>query len=324
MARGNVQRNPKRTARTAAPVLIGVALVTGASVFAASIKVQLRETIGSTFVGDYVINTSNGGALSFSQTFIDELNTLPEVGEATGLGFVPLADANGERAGGATINPQTAAGLLQFDFLQGSLASLTPDGMLISDGEAKRKHLSLGGDFDVRIDGHVRPLVVQGIYATADFIPARTYHRDTFAGTSLSNTAGFVSLTRATGVGDHEFRAAVDAQRRGIRHRRAAGSQPVHRQPRRPRRPEPGVRLRLAGVVDRDRRVRHRPHTASGRVRAPSRNRIAARRRNDPRPGAHHGAMGERADVGVRRRRRGDHGSGSRVRSDRRACAIRA
>ena len=30
MARGNVQRNPKRTARTAAPVLIGVALVTGA------------------------------------------------------------------------------------------------------------------------------------------------------------------------------------------------------------------------------------------------------------------------------------------------------
>ena len=97
MARGNVQRNPKRTARTAAPVLIGVALVTGASVFAASIKEQLRETIGSTFVGDYVINSTNGGALSFSQSFIDQLNTLPEVGTATGLGFVPIAGADGER-----------------------------------------------------------------------------------------------------------------------------------------------------------------------------------------------------------------------------------
>ena len=210
MARGNVQRNPKRTARTAAPVLIGVALVTGASVFAASIKVQLRETIGSTFVGDYVINTSNGGALSFSQTFIDQLNTLPEVGAATGLGFVPIADASGERAGGATINPKTAGGLLQFEFLQGSLASLTPDGMLISEGEAKRKNLKLGDDFDVRIDEHLRALVVQGIYASADFIPARTYHRDTFAGTSLSNTAGFVSLTRAPGVADAAFRTAVD------------------------------------------------------------------------------------------------------------------
>jgi putative ABC transport system permease protein len=210
MARGNVQRNPKRTARTAAPVLIGVALVTGASVFAASIKVQLRETIGSTFVGDYVINTSNGGALSFSQTFIDDLNTLPEVGSATGLGFVPIADAKGERAGGATINPLTANGLLKFDFLQGSLASLTPQGMLVSDGEAKRKHLSVGDEFDVRIDGAVRALIVQGIYATADFIPARTYHRDTFAGTSLSNTAGFVSLTRSPNVSDSAFRAAVD------------------------------------------------------------------------------------------------------------------
>src|SRR6185295_6026644 len=178
----------------------------------ASIKVQLRDTIGSTFVGDYVINSSNGGSLSFSQTFIDHLNTLPEVGAATGLGFVPLADGDGERAGGATINPQTAAGLLQFDFEQGSMASLTPEGMLISEGEAKRKHLSLGDDFDVRIDGKVRPLVVQGIYATADFIPARTYHRDTFAGTSLSNTAGFVSLTRAAGVSDGQFRAAVDSR----------------------------------------------------------------------------------------------------------------
>jgi len=212
MARGNVQRNPKRTARTAAPVLIGVALVTGASVFAASIKVQLRDTIGSTFVGDYVINSSNGGSLSFSQSFIDQLNTLPEVGQATGLGFVPLADAEGERAGGATVNPQTAAGLLRFDFLQGSLADLTLQGMLISDGEAKRKHLALGDEFDVRIDGAVRALTVQGIYATADFIPARTYHRDTFTGTSLSNTAGFVSLTRAPGVGDRVFRDAVDAQ----------------------------------------------------------------------------------------------------------------
>jgi putative ABC transport system permease protein len=82
--------------------------------------------------------------------------------------------------------------------------------MLISEGEAKRKHLTLGGDFDVRIDGQVRPLTIQGIYATADFIPARTYHRDTFSGTSLSNTAGFVSLTRADGIGDGAFRAAVD------------------------------------------------------------------------------------------------------------------
>ena len=85
MARGNVQRNPRRTARTAAPVLIGVALVTGASVFAASIEQQIRAAVGGTFVGDYVINSTNGGSLSFSQEFVDRLNEVPEVGTATGL-----------------------------------------------------------------------------------------------------------------------------------------------------------------------------------------------------------------------------------------------
>ena len=90
MARGNVQRNPRRTARTAAPVLIGVALVTGASVFAASIKEQIRDDDRVDVRRRLRRSTrSNGGSVSFSQTFIDELNTLPEVGAATGLGFVP-------------------------------------------------------------------------------------------------------------------------------------------------------------------------------------------------------------------------------------------
>ena len=85
MARGNVQRNPRRTARTAAPVLIGVALVTGASVFASSIKEQIRVAVGESFVGDYVINSTKGGAVSLGQDFVDQLNQLPVVGTATGL-----------------------------------------------------------------------------------------------------------------------------------------------------------------------------------------------------------------------------------------------
>jgi putative ABC transport system permease protein len=105
MARGNVQRNPKRTARTAAPVLIGVALVTGASVFAASIKVQLRQTIGSTFVGDYVINTSNGVRSASARASSISLNTIPEVGTATGLGFV--ADRRRDRRAGRWREPST-------------------------------------------------------------------------------------------------------------------------------------------------------------------------------------------------------------------------
>lgn len=212
MARGNVLRNPRRTARTAAPVLIGVALVTGATVFAASIKSQLTKTVGATFLGDYAINSTNGGALSFSQDFVDRLNELPEVGVATGLGFARVQFADGKGAFGSTIDPRTAAMLLDYDFVAGGFADLTVDGILISEGEAHRRGLQLGSVQEVRLDNRVVPLRVEGIYRSDRLAQARVFHRDLFEGSSLANTAGIVVLTRAPGVSDSRFRAVVGAE----------------------------------------------------------------------------------------------------------------
>ena len=209
MARGNVQRNPRRTARTAAPVLLGVALVTGASVFAASIKAQISDVVGATFQGEYVINSTNGGSLSFSQELVDQLNELPEVGTASGLGFAFVATADGKGAPGAVINPVTAEGLVNLTFLQGSMSALTPQGVLISEGDAKSKGLALGDQLVLFIDGADVPLTVQGVYESTDFIPSRTYHRDTFLNTSIAAPAGIVSVTRAAGVSEARFRTVV-------------------------------------------------------------------------------------------------------------------
>ncbi len=209
MARGNVQRNPRRTARTAAPVLLGVALVTGASVFAASIKAQISDVVGATFQGEYVINSTNGGSLSFSQELVDQLNELPEVGTASGLGFAFVATADGKGAPGAVINPVTAEGLVNLTFLQGSMSALTPQGVLISEGDSKSKGLALGDQLVLFIDGADVPLTVQGVYESTDFIPSRTYHRDTFLNTSIAAPAGIVSVTRAADVSEAQFRTVV-------------------------------------------------------------------------------------------------------------------
>ncbi len=209
MARGNVQRNPRRTARTAAPVLLGVALVTGASVFAASIKAQITDVVGSTFQGEYVINSSNGGSLSFSQELVDQINELPEVGTASGLGFAFVATSDGKGAPGAVINPVTAEGLVNLTFLDGSMSALTPQGVLISEGDAKSKDLAIGDELVLLIDGVDVPLAVQGIYESSDFIPSRTYHRDTFVKTSIAAPAGIVSVTRSPDVSEGQFREVV-------------------------------------------------------------------------------------------------------------------
>ncbi len=218
MARGNVQRHPRRTARTAAPVLIGVALVTGATVFAASVDAQIRRSIGRTFLGEYVINSTQGGAVSFNPAFIDQLNTIPEVGVATGIGFAAVAFADGSPAFGQLLDPQTAGQLLDYDFVAGSFADLDPRGILVSAGEAQRKHLQVGSTVEIRLDTRIVTLTVRGIYRASRLAQARVYHRDLLRGTGVPDVRGAVVMTRAPGVSDARFREVVGAaaQRYGI------------------------------------------------------------------------------------------------------------
>ena len=96
MAQGNAARNPKRTSRAAAPVLIGVALVTAVALLAATLKAQVREIFGEQFVGDYVVKTDDfTGFGGLSPDLADQLNALPEVDAAAGIG-VKLAEVDGK------------------------------------------------------------------------------------------------------------------------------------------------------------------------------------------------------------------------------------
>src|SRR4029450_1050697 len=59
MATENAARNPKRTARTAAALVVGVALVTGVSVLASSIRDSVREISGGALRRDLVTSTNS-------------------------------------------------------------------------------------------------------------------------------------------------------------------------------------------------------------------------------------------------------------------------
>jgi putative ABC transport system permease protein len=123
-----------------------------------------------------------------------------------------VADADGRPAFGVVVDPVTVQGLINIAFVSGSMSKLTTDGVLISEGEAKRRHLAVGGSLVLRVDGKPLPLKVEGVFVTTELIrAARIYHRDTFTRTSITTPAGFVSLTRAPGVSDAQFRATVGA-----------------------------------------------------------------------------------------------------------------
>jgi putative ABC transport system permease protein len=60
LARENSQRNPSRTAVTAAALMIGLALVTFVTVFAAGLKSSVAQVIDEKFEGGLVIQNTNG------------------------------------------------------------------------------------------------------------------------------------------------------------------------------------------------------------------------------------------------------------------------
>ena len=60
LARENAQRNPSRTAITAAALMVGLALVAFVTVFAAGLKSSVASVIDENFAGGLVIQNSDG------------------------------------------------------------------------------------------------------------------------------------------------------------------------------------------------------------------------------------------------------------------------
>ena len=76
MARENASSDNKRTARTAAGLMIGLALVAMASVVATSLKDSFRSQLGSTLTADYLVTAPNQAG--FSRSLADDIDALEE------------------------------------------------------------------------------------------------------------------------------------------------------------------------------------------------------------------------------------------------------
>src|SRR4029453_6586241 len=86
LAQQNAMRNPRRTAATASALMVGVAVVTLFTVFAASLRASVDQTVPRTFAGDLAITTGTFGGGALSPQLATTLASLPEVETAAGLG----------------------------------------------------------------------------------------------------------------------------------------------------------------------------------------------------------------------------------------------
>ena len=209
MARQNAARNPKRTARTAAPVLIGVALVTAFTAFAASLRSEIRDTIGSSFRGDYALSVENQGFGGIPITVTDQIAELPEVKQATGIGFVSVKFGDDARFA-VVIDPSTTSGLYDFTMLEGRQDTLSPTGVLISKTVATNKGLGVGSNIPVTLlDGDVVNAKVEGVFDGEGTFANYVVNRELFTGTSTPLFNNYVYIVKAATSSDDALKEAV-------------------------------------------------------------------------------------------------------------------
>jgi putative ABC transport system permease protein len=205
LSRENAMRNPRRTAGTAAALMVGVGVVTLFTVFAASLKASLDASVERSFGGDLVVSSGQFGGGGISPRLVDEVNQLPEVSQAVGLGRGNAA-IDGDTKELTVADPAALDAVLDLDLSGGSLADLGTDGLAVSDATADSNGWQLGHVVTVTFsDGQTEDLTIAATYEAADIaggyvMPAAVYEPHTLQEVDalvIVDVADGTSLARA-------------------------------------------------------------------------------------------------------------------------------
>jgi putative ABC transport system permease protein len=181
MARENSARNPKRTSRTASPVLIGVALVTAVSALAVSIKGQISELFTDQFKGDFAISTQSVGFGGLSPSLADDLGKVQGVRSASGIGLIVVKiDGKGRQL--TVINPKTIEGTFDIGLVNADYSDLDPNGIFLARDWSEKNDAPVGSTVKVTLaDSAKRTLTVRGLYVNDDLAGNRVVSREIVA-----------------------------------------------------------------------------------------------------------------------------------------------
>lgn len=157
----NATRNPRRTASTAAALMVGLALVGGAATLQASASASIGGLIDKAVRADFVLQGSGFNGLSPAVSAA--LAGKPGIDKVASVGMM-RGKVGTSRRGFSTVTPDGAP-LIGVDVIEGDLDALrAPDGLLVSQDEARARGLSVGSTIDVTFQKSARTLRVGGIY----------------------------------------------------------------------------------------------------------------------------------------------------------------
>ncbi|MGX1267974.1 ABC transporter permease [Streptomyces phaeoluteigriseus] len=212
LARRNALRSPGRTAATASALMIGVAVVSLFTVFGASLKATMDQTVSRSFAGDIAVSTPSFGAggSGLSPSLAPAVAALPEVETAVGLGR-GVAEVDGRGRALTVTDPAALARSFDLGTVQGDLRALGADGIAVTREEADRQGLATGDSARLTFtDGRTQPFTVRAVYGRSELVGDYVITRAAWAPHRTQDADTLVAVTFADGVGADTGRAAVE------------------------------------------------------------------------------------------------------------------
>ncbi|MEU5880823.1 ABC transporter permease [Spirillospora sp. NPDC047279] len=172
LAQQNALRNPRRTAATAAALMIGLALITTVNVMGASMRASVEAQVDDQFGADYVIEpTGAGGA---DPGAVKQVAAVPGVDKASPF-YSANAKIEGKRAFYVAGDIGDLAQGVRLKMVTGS-TSLGTDGMMVDEDTAKDRKWTVGTTVPVSFpDGKTQQLRLTGIYEKNQFLGPRVF-----------------------------------------------------------------------------------------------------------------------------------------------------
>jgi putative ABC transport system permease protein len=173
LARKNAMRSPRRSAAAATALMIGVAVVTLFTVYAASLRAAATRDTADAFTGDVAITSAGFGGGSaggggLTPQLAAAVAKVPGVAVSTGL-VSGQASVGGQAARVTALDPAKIGAVLDLHVTAGSLSGLRPGEIAISQHLAGVRHWGLGTLALLALpDGTRSTARVGAVYASRD------------------------------------------------------------------------------------------------------------------------------------------------------------
>ncbi|MFC0033271.1 ABC transporter permease [Micromonospora chaiyaphumensis] len=204
LGRLNSGRNPRRTAITAAALMVGIALVTGVTVILDSAKGSISALAEDTIKAELVISGAQTGPrpASFDPAVLEKAAAIPGVRLVDGE-YGDMATMNGERTWVAVSSDVAALErIFGAKANAGDISRLNPDQMLVSSDTAESRKLSVGSTVTVQLSrGEAHTYTVSGIYESSQLTNPVVLPPQAAADFAIPQPIqGFVQLAPGTSV----------------------------------------------------------------------------------------------------------------------------